>query len=106
MTLLQQVEAAWKEAGLDVSLPSEKLARIRARVDRSQRERAFAVALRTLDQAGCRTCGERDSDVWSIYAFSESGSICLDLSDGATRRRRAFLGCDTPRIALLGPDGV
>src|ERR1700719_2769177 len=51
-----------------------------------------------------RTCAERDSNVWSIYAFSETESICLDLSDGKRRRRRRFFGRGVPRVALLRSD--
>jgi hypothetical protein len=106
MTLLQHVETAWREAGLNLPIRSERPARIAARVDRSHRDLAFTLALRALEKSGCRTCVERDSNVWSIYAFSEADSICLDLSDGKRRRRRRLFGKSVPRVALLGPDGV
>jgi hypothetical protein len=100
MTLLQQVEAAWKQTGLNVPVVAEK-ARIRALVARAQRDQAFTAALRALEEAGCRTCAERDT----IYGFSETESICIHLGNGTTRRRR-FLGRSVPLFALLGPDGV
>jgi hypothetical protein len=106
MTLLQHVEAAWHEAGLNIPIRSDRPARIAARVGRSYRDRAFTLALQALEKAGCRTCAERDKNVWSIYAFSETDSICFDLSDGKMRRRRRFFGRSVPRLALLGPDGV
>src|SRR5260370_36756473 len=98
MTLLQQVEAAWGQAGLNIPVIAEKPARVQALVDRSRRDQAFTLAVRTLDQAGCRTCAERDSNLWSIFAFSEIESICIELGDGLIRRRR-FLGRRALRIA-------
>src|SRR5260370_40958011 len=71
-------------------------------------DRTFTVAIRTLDAAGCRTCWERMPRALSVFAFSETGSVCIDLNGGAEHRRspwRALNGSTSPCIALLGPDG-
>jgi len=87
----------------------EDSGRIRATVGRKDRERAFTTAIRVLEGLGCRTCADRTSGAWSIFGFSENGSICIDLLTDGKRARdmwRRIAGQSAPTIALLGPDGV
>src|SRR5579859_5173689 len=88
MTLVERVEAAWNEVGIHAQLrQNTKLeGRLLARVSVAERERAFLAAIKALDEAGCRTCAERDRKVWSVYGFSEAESIAIDLTRRASRR--------------------
>jgi len=107
MTLVQRIETAWGESGVKAALRENTRlqGRLLVRVSGAERERAFVIAIRALEEAGCRTCAERDSKVWSVYGFSETESICIDLTN-RSQRRGSFFGRPAPRLAVLGPDGV
>lgn len=106
LALLKSVEAAWAEASLDVITGSGDRGRIIARVSREQLDEARAVAARALESPGCRTCADPGRGVCSLFGFSGSGCICIDLTDGRKRRAARIFGRSMPIVALLGPDGV
>ena len=107
LQLFRQVSNAWQEASLEVSIDPAENGRMHALTP--EPGRAFEVALRTLNAAGCRTCWDRHRGAVTVFAFSENGALCLrigDRSDLRPSRRRRWNGAVSPTVALLGPDGV